>query len=133
MEHATAINFSEKFLDVVSSLDRKTESLLVQVADTSRRLSDIERKLEDVAQFRQKYLEWMEQYSRRFEEVRHFRTESRTQFEAVQCKLEDLDQDVRLLKAAVRDVDRRYETLQKKEPELAAASGQSSPEGSQVG
>lgn len=104
----------EKVLDLVASLDRKSENLLGQLAETTRRLSDIERKVEDVSHFREKFLEWMAQYSRRFEEVRGFRDESRASLEAVFCKLEDLDQDIRLLKAAVRDVDRRTESLQKR-------------------
>lgn len=113
MENAvTSLNFGEKFLSLVASLDRKSENLLGQLAETTRRLSDIERKIEEVSHFREKFLEWMAQYSRRFEEVRGFREESRASLEAVFGKLEDLDQDIRLLKAAVRDVDRRYESIQ---------------------
>jgi uncharacterized coiled-coil DUF342 family protein len=81
---------------------------------------DIERKVQEMTHFREKFLEWMAQYSRRLEEARTFREESRASFETVYCKLEDLDQDVRLLKAAVRDVDRRYETLKRKEPTEAS-------------
>ena len=111
-----AIQLAEKVLSVVTALDQKTESLLSQFSVTDRRLSEIERKMQELLHFREKFLEWMAQYSRRLEEVRTFREESRASFETVYCKLEDLDQDVRLLKAAVRDVDRRYENLRKKGP-----------------
>ncbi len=114
MEHAP--DWTTKLVNLVSSLDRKTDGLIVQVAETGKRLGEMEKKLGDLGHFREKFLEWMGQYSRRFEDLRAFREESRASLEAVYCKLEDLDQDVRLLKAAVRDVDRRYETLKGSEP-----------------
>ena len=114
MDHAA--NPLSQVVTLISSLDRKTDGLLVQAAETSKRLRDIEHKLGELSHFREKFLEWMGQYSRRFEDLRAFREESRASLEAVYCKLEDLDQDVRLLKAAVRDVDRRTESLQQKAP-----------------
>lgn len=94
---------------LLSALDGTSQRLL-------ERLDAIEHKVQEFLFFREKFLDWMAQYSRKFEEAREFKDESRLSFESVYCKLEDLDQDVRLLKAAVRDVDRRYETTQKQRP-----------------
>jgi len=121
MEHVS-FDPQEKVLHAICALDGKTQTLLGHVAEAGRRLSDIERKIQELAHFREKFLEWMAQYSRRFEESRSYQQESRVSFETVFCKLEDLDQDVRLLKAAVRDVDRRYEVLEKTEiPQILPA------------
>src|SRR5262245_42504969 len=115
MEYAAALKIEEKLIHLLTALDGKTERLLSHYAESDRRLSDIERKISELLHFREKFLEWMAQYSRRLEDARVHQQESRVSFETVYCKLEDLDQDVRLLKAAVRDVDRRYEVLEKTE------------------
>lgn len=98
----------QQILSALSGLDDKTHALI-------QRLDQIESKVQEFLYFREKFLDWMAQYSRKLEEAREFKDESRLSFESVFCKLEDLDQDVRLLKAAVRDVDRRYETAQKQQ------------------
>ncbi len=94
-------------------------ALLAGLDQTNRRLlerlDEIERKVQEFLYFRDKFLDWMAQYSKKLEEAREFKDESRLSFESVYCKLEDLDQDVRLLKAAVRDVDRRYESSTQKQ------------------
>ena len=113
MEHPLR-RHAQEIVSLLSALDQKTSHLLVQGAETERRLEDIERKMQEFLHFREKFLDWLGQYSRKLEDVRTHRDEARVSFESVYCKLEDLDQDVRLIKAAVRDVDRRYEGLQKR-------------------
>lgn len=112
---------AEDILSALAALDQKTSHLLVQGAETEKRLENIEEKMQEFLHFREKFLDWLGQYSRKLEDVRAHRDEARVSFESVYCKLEDLDQDVRLIKAAVRDVDRRYENLQKRS---AATIGQ---------
>ena len=118
-----------KMMSVLNALDQKTSHLLVQGAETERRLVEIERKMQEFLYFRDKFLDWLGQYSRKLEDVRGHRDEARVSFESVYCKLEDLDQDVRLIKAAVRDVDRRYEGLQKR---AAAATATTATGGQQA-
>lgn len=114
---------AEDMLEILAALDQKTSSLLVQGAETERRLEDIEAKMQEFLHFREKFLDWLGQYSRKLEDVRSHRDEARVSFESVYCKLEDLDQDVRLIKAAVRDVDRRYESLQKRSASAGTTGG----------
>ncbi len=113
-------NEPESIESILRSLDQKTGELLVQHAETARRLVDIERKQQEFLHFREKFLDWLSLYSKKLEDVRVQNKESRVSFESVFCRIEDLDQDVRLLKAAVRDVDRRYESLRPKIPPEAA-------------
>ena len=118
------VSLEEKMMSVLRALDQKTSHLLVQGTETERRLEEIERKTQEFLHFRDKFLDWLGQYSRKLEDVRGHRDEARVSFESVYCKLEDLDQDVRLIKAAVRDVDRRYEGLQKRATAATTPGGQ---------
>ncbi len=76
------------------------------------RLDTIDGRLAALVRTRKKTLEWMAQLSEQVTSLDAFREEVRASLEPLFCKLEGLDDLLRILRHATSDVSRRVESLE---------------------
>ena len=94
----------------------KDDQMIVDVLGRIEgRLDEIEIKLDSMRNGNRKSLEWIGMLSEHIRDLDSFREEVRASFEPLCGKLDNIDEDVRILRHATVDISRRVETVERAE------------------
>lgn len=88
------------------------DNLSEAVARIEQKLTELDAKLDTLAQNRRKSMEWMATLASHVESLDAFREEVRSSLEPLFQKLQHLDEIIRIHQHATSDVARRIETLE---------------------